>query len=315
MTFQDLLLALSRFWSDQGCILQMPYDLEVGAGTMNPDTFFRALGPEPWKVAYCEPSRRPVDGRYGENPYRLYKHYQFQVLIKPGPDDIQDIYLSSLASFGIDASRHEIRFEEDNWESPTLGAAGVGWQVLLDGMEITQFTYFQQVAGIELPVVPVEITYGVERIAMYLRGVENVFDLPWNAQVTYGEVRRRDEFEQSSYAFKVADVALLRRAFEDHEREARRTLEAGLVIPSYEHALRCSHTFNLIDARGAISATERPALIGRVRRLACAAAAAWLEERARKSYPLLDPAAAAAWLEAPAQPGTRAQAAGGRSRR
>jgi len=287
LTFQDLLLALTRFWAERGCVIQMPYDLEVGAGTMNPDTFFRALGPEPWKVAYCEPSRRPVDGRYGDNPYRLYKHYQFQVLVKPGPDDIQDIYLDSLKSFGIDPARHEIRFEEDNWESPTLGAAGVGWQVLLDGMEITQFTYFQQVGGIPLTRIPVEITYGVERIAMYLAGVENVFDLPWNDTITYGEVRRRDEFEQSSYAFKTADVEFLQEMFDRHEAEARRTLAADLVIPAYEHALRCSHTFNLLDARGAVSVTERPALIGRVRRLACAMAAAWLEQRARLEFPLL----------------------------
>ena len=286
-SFQDLLLALTSFWAARGAVLQMPYDLEVGAGTMNPDTFFRALGPEPWRVAYCEPSRRPVDGRYGDNPYRLYKHYQFQVLLKPGPEDVQDLYLESLASFGIDAARHEIRFEEDNWESPTLGAAGVGWQVLLDGMEITQFTYFQQVGGIDLEVIPVEITYGPERIAMYLTGVDNVYDLPWNDTVTYGGVRHRDEVEQSRYAFEVADTAFLQEQFDGHEREARRTLEAGLVLPAYEHALRCSHTFNLLDARGAVSITERPTLIGRVRRLACACAGAWLEQRARDRFPLL----------------------------
>ncbi|MCZ6600578.1 MAG: glycine--tRNA ligase subunit alpha, partial [Acidobacteria bacterium] len=215
------------------------------------------------------------------------KHYQFQVLVKPGPDDIQEIYLDSLESFGIDPARHEIRFEEDNWESPTLGAVGVGWQVLLDGMEITQFTYFQQVGGIPLAPIPVEITYGVERIAMYLTGVENVFDLPWNDTITYGEVRHRDEFEQSSYAFKTADVELLQEMFDRHEAEARRTLAAGLVIPAYEHALRCSHTFNMLDARGAVSVTERPALIGRVRRLACAMADAWLEQRAGLEFPLL----------------------------
>ena len=287
MTFQELLLALTRFWADRGCVIQTPYDLEVGAGTMNPDTFFRALGPEPWRVAYCEPSRRPVDGRYGDNPYRLYKHYQFQVLVKPGPDDIQDIYLASLAAFGIDASRHEIRFEEDNWESPTLGAAGVGWQVLLDGMEITQFTYFQQVGGITLSRIPVEITYGVERIAMYLTGVDSVYDLPWNETTTYGEVRHRDEYEQSQYAFKVADVNMLQDMFSRHEAEARQTLDAGLVLPAYEHALRCSHTFNMLDARGAVSVTERPALIGRVRRLACDMAAAWVSQRAAQEFPLL----------------------------
>jgi len=240
-------------------------------------------------VAYCEPSRRPVDGRYGDNPYRLYKHYQFQVLVKPGPDDIQDIYLDSLRAFGIDATCHEIRFEEDNWESPSLGAAGVGWQVLLDGMEITQFTYFQQVGGVEMERIPVEITYGLERIAMYLTGVDNVFNLPWNADVTYGEVRHQDEYEQSKYGFQVADVATL---FERHENEAARTLEAGLVVPAYEHALRCSHTFNLLDARGAVSVTERPVLIARVRRLACATAEAWLQQRAEQEFPLLDRAAA-----------------------
>jgi glycyl-tRNA synthetase alpha chain len=292
MTFQDLLLALTRYWAQRGCVLQMPYDLEVGAGTMNPDTFFRALGPEPWRVAYCEPSRRPVDGRYGDNPYRLYKHYQFQVLIKPGPADIQDIYLDSLAAFGVDAARHEIRFEEDNWESPTLGAAGVGWQVLLDGMEITQFTDIQQVGGIPRSRLPVEITYGVERIAMYLSGVDNVYDLPWNDSLTYGEVRRGDEFEQSSYAFQVADVGMLQTLFDSHEAESVRTLEAGLVVPAYEHALRCSHSFNLLDARGAVSVTERPALIARVRRLACAAAAAWAEQREKLGHPLLPPAVA-----------------------
>jgi glycyl-tRNA synthetase alpha chain len=289
VTFQNLLLALIRFWTERGCILQMPCDLETGAGTMNPDTFFRALGPEPWRVAYCEPSRRPVDGRYGDNPYRLYKHYQFQVLIKPGPDDIQDVYLASLAAFGIEASRHEIRFEEDNWESPTLGAAGVGWQVLLDGMEITQFTYFQQIGGVELSVIPVEITYGTERIAMYLSGVDNVFDLKWNDRLTYGEVRRRDEFEQSKYAFETADTAFLSLLFERHEAEGARTLAEGLVLAGYEHALRCSHLFNLLDARGAVSVTERPALIARVRRLACTAATGWLDQRAAESFPLLAP--------------------------
>ncbi|MFQ5768677.1 MAG: glycine--tRNA ligase subunit alpha [Acidobacteriota bacterium] len=297
MNFQELLLSLCRFWSRRGCLLQMPYDLEVGAGTMNPDTFFRALGPEPWRVAYCEPSRRPVDGRFGDNPYRLYKHYQFQVLLKPGPDDIQEIYLDSLSAFGIDPTRHEIRFEEDNWESPTLGAAGVGWQVLLDGMEITQFTYFQQVAGQSLDLIPVEITYGVERIAMYLTGVDDVFNLPWNETVSYGEVRRRDEYEQSMYAFRVADTTLLHTLFDRHEAEAKRTVKEGLAGPAYEHALRCSHIFNLLDARGGVSVTERPVLIGRIRRLACQTAAAWLEERKNRAYPLLSREEAQAWLD------------------
>jgi glycyl-tRNA synthetase alpha chain len=315
LTFQKLLLALTHFWADRGCVIQMPYDLEVGAGTMNPDTFFRVLGPEPWKVAYCEPSRRPVDGRYGDNPYRLYKHYQFQVILKPGPDDVQDIYLESLKAFGVDPSRHEIRFEEDNWESPTLGAAGVGWQVLLDGMEITQFTYFQQVGGIALTRIPVEITYGVERIAMYLTGVDNVYDLPWNDTLSYGEVRHRDEYEQSSYAFKTADVDLLQEMFSRHEAEARRTLEAGLVIPAYEQTLRCSHTFNMLDARGAVSVTERPALIARVRRLACDMAAAWVEQRAAKEFPLLPRDEAGSHLKAMAAQAGKAGGKGGKGRK
>ncbi|MFQ5670508.1 MAG: glycine--tRNA ligase subunit alpha [Acidobacteriota bacterium] len=288
MTFQEVLLALARFWSDRGCVLQMPYDLEVGAGTMNPDTFFRALGPEPWRVAYCQPSRRPVDGRYGDNPYRLYKHYQFQVLLKPGEDDVQDVYLQSLGALGIDPSLHEIRFEEDNWESPSLGAAGVGWQVMLDGMEITQFTYFQQAGGLPLQPIPVEITYGVERIAMYMTGRDNVFDLPWNKTVTYGEVRRQDEFEQSSYAFEAADVSFLQEQFERHMAEAGRILEVGLVVPAYEHALRSSHLFNLLDARAAVSVTERPALIARIRRMTCKMAEAWLEQRKTARFPLLE---------------------------
>ncbi len=316
MTFQELLLSLTRFWADRGCVIQMPYDLEVGAGTMNPDTFFRALGPEPWQVAYCEPSRRPVDGRYGDNPYyRLYKHYQFQVLIKPGPDQIQDIYLQSLEAFGIDPGRHDIRFEEDNWESPTLGAAGVGWQVLLDGMEITQFTYFQQVGGVALSRIPVEITYGVERIAMYLTGVDSVYDLPWNGTMTYGEVRHRDEFEQSRYAFQVADVGLLQEMFDRHEDEAGKTLEAGLVIPAYVHALRCSHTFNLLDARGAVSVTERPALIARVRRLACSMASAWLAQRAEQAFPLLPRPEAESILQQMAAEASRQSAGRGKSKR
>jgi glycyl-tRNA synthetase alpha chain len=300
MTFQDLLHALDRYWGERGCLLDQPYDLEVGAGTMHPDTFFRALGPEPWRVAYCQPSRRPADGRFGENPMRVYKHYQYQVLLKPAPLDVQDQYLDSLRAFGVRPQEHDIRFEEDNWEAPTLGAAGVGWQVLMDGMEISQFTYFQQVGGQELAPISVELTYGIERICMFLNDIRNIFDIPWNASLSYGDVRRAEEVEHSQYSFVDADVALLRRHFDDWEREAQRLLErqtpagegAALVLPGYESTLRCSHLFNVLDARGALSVTERAAAIGRVRRLACRAADAYVEARRRAGFPLLAGAAA-----------------------
>ena len=281
MNFQNLLLGIQRFWADRGCVLQQPYDIEVGAGTMHPDTFLRVLGPDPWRVAYCQPSRRPGDGRYGENPMRVYKHYQFQVILKPSPLDVQQLYLESLTAFGIDPLEHDIRFEEDNWESPTLGAAGVGWQVVMDGMEISQFTYFQQAGGIELAPISVELTYGIERICMFLNDIKNIFDIPWNDELTYGDVRRPEEVEQSIYSFREADVPLFRSLFESWEKEAARLVEIPLVLPAHEAVLKCSHLFNVLDARGAISVTERAAFIQRIRRLACAVAEAHLATRVK----------------------------------
>ncbi|HEV8699927.1 MAG TPA: glycine--tRNA ligase subunit alpha [Candidatus Polarisedimenticolia bacterium] len=287
LNFQQLILALQAFWAGEGAVVQQPYDVEVGAGTMHPDTFFRVLGPEPWRAAYCSPSRRPVDGRYGQNPFRVYRHYQFQVVLKPSPPDVQEIYLRSLAAFGIEPREHDIRFDEDNWESPTLGAAGVGWQVLMDGMEISQFTYFQQAGGIELTPITAEITYGSERIAMFLNGVANVFDLEWAPGVSYGDVRRQEEIEFSRHNFESADVPLLNRLFEQYETEGHRLLKLGLVLPSYDYALRCSHTFNVLEARGAISVTERTGFIQRVRRLAVACARDYLKAREKLGFPLL----------------------------
>ena len=287
MNFQELILSLSNFWAGRGAVLQQPYDLEVGAGTMHPDTFFRVLGPEPWRAAYCSPSRRPVDGRYGENPFRVYRHYQFQVILKPSPADVQELYLESLSAFGVDPAGHDIRFEEDNWESPTLGAAGVGWQVMLDGMEISQFTYFQQAGGLELSPVSVELTYGSERIAMFLAGIENVFDLPWNGERTYGEIRREEEFQFSRFNFEEADLERHLQWFNQYEAEAFRLLEKGLYLPAYDFCLRCSHTFNVLDARGAVSTTERAAYIGRVRKIACACAESYVQSREKAGYPLL----------------------------
>jgi glycyl-tRNA synthetase alpha chain len=287
-TFQDLILRLSGFWADQGCVIQQPYDLEVGAGTMHPDTFLRVLGPEPWRVGYVQPSRRPADARYGENPFRLGKHYQFQVVLKPAPKDVQALYVGSLAAMGIELALHDLRFEEDNWEAPTLGAWGVGWQVMLDGMEITQFTYFQQAGGLELDPVSVEITYGLERLTMFLGLSRNVYDIEWVAGgVTYGQVRHQDEVESSRYYFELADVGFLEQQFAGLEEEARRCLAAGAVLPAYECVQRCSHTFIVLDARGAVSVTERVALIKRVRDLAVACAAAYLESRAAQGFPLL----------------------------
>jgi glycyl-tRNA synthetase alpha chain len=287
MTFQELIFALERYWAGRGCLIQQPYDLEVGAGTFHPATFLRVLGPEPWNVAYVQPSRRPTDGRYGENPNRLQHYYQFQVIMKPSPDDIQDIYLESLASFGVDPTIHDIRFVEDDWESPTLGAWGLGWEVWLDGMEITQFTYFQQAGGIDLRPVAVEITYGIERIAMYLQGVENVFDLEWAPGITYGDVHLNGEVEFCRYNFEEADVEMLLRLFEMHEAEANRLVEKGLVFPAYDQCLKCSHTFNLLDARGALSVAERTRYILRVRKLARACALAYLKQREELGFPLL----------------------------
>ena len=287
MKFQEVILTLQEFWSGQGCILAQPYDVEKGAGTMSPWTFLRVLGPEPWDVAYVEPSRRPADGRYGDNPNRLYQHHQFQVIMKPSPDNIQDLYLESLARLGIHAEEHDIRFVEDNWESPTLGAWGLGWEVWLDGMEITQFTYFQQVGGQDVKPVSVEITYGLERLAMYIQGVENVYDIAWTDDVTYGDVFHQNEFEQSSYAFDLSDEKLLFDLFDKYEAEAVRVIEAGYVHPAHDYVLKCSHTFNLLDARGAISVSQRTAFIGRVRKLARLCAEAYLAQREELGYPLL----------------------------
>lgn len=287
MTFQEIIFTLQTFWSKQGCVLQQPYDVEKGAGTMNPATFLRALGPEPWNVAYVEPSRRPADGRYGDNPNRLFQHHQFQVIMKPSPDNIQELYLQSLAALGIHAEEHDIRFVEDNWESPTLGAWGLGWEVWLDGMEVTQFTYFQQVGSIDMSPVPVEITYGLERLAMYIQGVENVYDIQWNDHVTYGDVWHANEYQQSVYNFELADTDMLFTLFDMYEKEATRVCEAGFVLPAYDYVLKCSHVFNLLDARGAISISERTAFIGRVRNLARICAKNHLEDRERLGYPLL----------------------------
>ena len=287
MKFQEVILTLQEFWSGQGCILAQPYDVEKGAGTMSPWTFLRVLGPEPWNVAYVEPSRRPADGRYGDNPNRLSQHHQFQVIMKPSPDNIQELYLESLARLGIHAEEHDIRFVEDNWESPTLGAWGLGWEVWLDGMEITQFTYFQQVGGQDVKPVSVEITYGLERLAMYIQGVENVYDIAWTDDVTYGDVFHQNEFEQSSYAFDLSDEKLLFDLFDKYEAEAVRVIEAGYVHPAHDYVLKCSHTFNLLDARGAISVSQRTAFIGRVRKLARLCAEAYLAQREELGYPLL----------------------------
>jgi len=264
---QQLFLKLYDYWSKQGCYIAPTYDLEVGAGTMTPDTFFRVLGKRPWKVAYVQPARRPTDGRYGENPHRVQKHFQFQVIMKPSPVDIQKMYLNSLISLGIDLSEHDLRFDEDDWESPTIGAWGVGWQVLLDGLEITQFTYFQQAGGLELFPVSVEITYGLERLEMFLEQKDNIYDLNWSAEVSYRDLRFDEEKEFSIYNFEQADTQMLQRWFNAAEKEAQRLIDQGLLLPAYDHCLKCSHLFNLLDARGAISVTERVKLIGQVRTL------------------------------------------------
>ncbi|MBI4917174.1 MAG: glycine--tRNA ligase subunit alpha [Acidobacteria bacterium] len=288
MDLQTLILTLSRFWGEHGCVVQQAYDLEVGAGTMHPETFLRVLGPEPYRVAYVQPSRRPADARFGENPFRLGKHLQLQVILKPSPADVQELYLASLHALGIDPAVHDVRFEEDNWESPTLGAWGVGWQVLLDGMEITQFTYFQQAGGQELKPISAEITYGLERIAMFLQRKNSIYEMTWNGELAYGKVRHQDEVELSRYAFDVADVEMLRRHFEDWERESGRCLECPepLVVPALEAALKMSHLFNLLDARGAVAVTERVALIGRVRKLAVRCAKEYVVQRERLGFPL-----------------------------
>ena len=288
MNFQELIMALERFWAVQGCVIQQPYDIEVGAGTFNPATLLRALGPEPWSVAYVEPSRRPTDGRYGENPNRLGHYYQYQVIIKPSPIDIQEIYLDSLKILGIDPLDHDIRFVEDDWESPTLGASGLGWEVWLDGMEITQFTYFQLAGSVKLDPVTVEITYGLERIAMYLQEKENVYDLMWNDRITYGDVHHRGEWELSVYNFEEADVEMLLKMFDMYEKESIRLSGKGLVLPAYDYCLKCSHTFNILDARGAISVTERTQYIDRIRNLALLASRNYLAQREEMGFPLLN---------------------------
>jgi len=288
MNFQEVILALDHFWAKQGCIIQQPYDLEVGAGTFNPATFLRSLGPEPWRVAYVEPSRRPTDGRYGENPNRLQHYYQYQVIIKPSPPDAQGLYLESLKSLGIDPLDHDIRFVEDDWESPTLGASGLGWEVWLDGMEITQFTYFQQVGGIQLHPVCVELTYGLERIAMYLQRKDNVFELKWNDFITYGDVHHKGEVEWSYYNFEEANVEMLFKLFDMYEAESLRMHEKSLVLPAYDYCLKCSHVFNLLDARGAISVAERTQYIARVRHLARLVAQAYVKQREEMGFPLMN---------------------------
>ncbi|HXK62659.1 MAG TPA: glycine--tRNA ligase subunit alpha [Acidobacteriota bacterium] len=276
VTFQGLIHKLLGFWMDYGCVIQQPYDLEVGAGTMHPETFLRVLGPQPYRVAYVQPSRRPADGRYGENPNRLYKHYQLQVILKPSPDDVQEVYLASLKALGIELADHDLRFEEDNWESPTLGAWGIGWQVLLDGLEITQFTYFQQAGGQDLMPISAEITYGLERIATFVEDKDSVFALCWSPGASYGQVRQREEREFSKYSFEVADTEMLFDLFARYEKECQRCLDAGCVLPAYDYCLRCSHTFNLLDSRGAISVTERVGIISRVRNLAVSVASAYV---------------------------------------
>jgi len=289
-TFQNLILQLQKYWGDRGCVIQQPYDIEVGAGTMHPETFLRVLGPQPYRVAYVQPSRRPADGRYGENPNRLFKHHQLQIILKPAPADIQDLYLRSLAAIGLRLADHDVRFEEDNWESPTLGAWGIGWQVLLDGLEITQFTYFQQCGGVDLDPVPVELTYGLDRICAYLQGVDSVYDVRWSNDRTYGQVRLLEEQEFSAYNFEYADPVITRKLFELHEMEAGQLLDryAGQrvdrdprfpLLAAYDHCLKCSHLFNLLDSRGVISTTERAQLIGRVRQIACRVAADFLEQQ------------------------------------
>ncbi len=288
MTFQEVILRLQQFWSDYGCVIGQPFDIEVGAGTFNPHTFFRVIGPEPWNVAYVEPSRRPTDGRYGENPNRLQHYYQFQVILKPSPDDVQDVYLASLAALGIDTAAHDIRFVEDNWESPTLGAWGLGWEVWLNGMEVTQFTYFQQTGGIDLHPVSVEITYGLERLSMYLQGKESVYDLDWNKRVKYGHVHHQNEVEQSKYNFEFSNAGMLFDLFNSYEGECLRLCEVGLPWPAYDYCLKCSHAFNLLDARGAISITERTGYIGRVRNLASRIARLYATQRKEMGYPLLN---------------------------
>lgn len=288
MNIQEMILTLQKHWSDQNCILMQAYDVEKGAGTMSPMTLLRSLGPEPWNVAYVEPSRRPADGRYGENPNRLYQHHQFQVIMKPSPANIQQLYLDSLVKLGINPLEHDIRFVEDNWENPTLGAAGLGWEVWLDGMEITQFTYFQQIGGLEANPVTVEITYGIERLASYIQDKENVFDLEWNNGVTVRDIFYQPEFEHSKYTFEESNTEMLFQLFSMYEKEAESTMNKGLVFPAYDYVLKCSHTFNLLDAKGVISVTERTGYISRIRNLARSIAKTYVAEREKLGFPMLE---------------------------
>jgi glycyl-tRNA synthetase alpha chain len=287
MYFQDIIMELNKFWAEQGCVIQQPYDMEVGAGTFHPATLLRSLGPEPWKAAYVQPSRRPTDGRYGENPNRLQHYYQYQVVIKPSPLEIQEMYLESLKRFGLNLLEHDIRFVEDDWESPTLGAWGLGWEVWLDGMEITQFTYFQQAGSLDLQPITVEITYGLERIAMYLQEVENVYHLAWNEEISYGEIFHQAEVEFSTFNFEEANVEALINFFDTYESEAHTLVGKGLILPAYDYCLKCSHTFNLLDARKAISVAERTRYIGRIRNIARQVAMQYAEQRKEMGYPLL----------------------------
>ena len=297
MTFQNLILTLNRFWADHGCLIHQPYDLEMGAATFHPATFLRSLGPEPWYAAYPQPCRRPTDGRYGENPNRLQHYYQYQVVLKPSPDDIQELYLESLARLGINPKHHDIRFIQDDWESPTLGAWGLGWEVRLDGMEITQFTYFQEVGGIDLNPITGEITYGTERIAMYLQQVNSVFDLTWTDRIKYGDIHHETEVQGSRYNFEEGDVNMLMNTFQSYEAECKRLLaktDKHLALPAYDYCIKSSHVFNQLDARGAISVAERTGYIGRVRTLARQCAERYIEERAAMGHPLLKPTGAGA---------------------
>ena len=293
-SFQDIILRLHRFWADQGCVILQPYDMEVGAGTFHPATTLRALGPKPWKAAYVQPSRRPADGRYGENPNRLQHYFQYQVILKPSPADPQALLIESYRALGIDPALHDIRFVEDDWESPTLGAWGLGWEVWCDGMEVTQFTYFQQVGGIACERPSAELTYGLERLAMYMQGVESVYDLVWAPGIRYGDVYHQNEVEQSAYNFEHSDVEFLLAAFSAHERQSKHLMQQRLALPAYEQLLKCGHSFNLLDARGAISVTERAAYIGRIRNLARAVAQSYVDSRARLGFPM----APRAWADA-----------------
>ena len=287
LSVQEIILTLQTYWSNQGCLLLQAYDTEKGAGTMSPYTFLRAIGPEPWNAAYVEPSRRPADGRYGENPNRLFQHHQFQVVMKPSPENIQELYLGSLEALGINPLEHDIRFVEDNWENPSLGCAGLGWEVWLDGMEVTQFTYFQQVGGLECHPVTSEITYGLERLASYIQEVESVYDLVWTGDVKYGDIFTQPEYEHSKYAFEESNAELLMQLFTDFEKEATVLMEKGLVHPAYDYVLKCSHAFNLMDARGIISATDRAGFLGRIRKMARTIAKTFVAEREALGFPLL----------------------------